>query len=255
MEVLDEYLSHLRGRGLTESSIGSRHSILSRYYKFMGQWEATEAEITFWLEEEGGTEVTQREKIAVVRRFMKWAEGRYVTGMASLLAGIKRRGPRDWKAPVGISEAEAEALLSEVESRQDIEAKAGVCLAILGLTKAEMMGLEVEDVRLEAGYLNVVGRDRIVSLPAWAVEVLGEYVGTRRRRGVGFFMDSASTVRQRIARYCLRVLGRSVTLAELKGTGELWLLEELPPKIVEDRLGKDNRWSKGRLRRKGLLVE
>tara|TARA_Y100000310_G_C20699211_1_gene828108 strand:+ start:128 stop:778 length:651 start_codon:yes stop_codon:yes gene_type:complete len=216
----------------------------------MGQWESTEVEINEWLKAEGGTDVTQREKIAVLRRFMRW----YGHGMAEIVSKIKRRGPTDWKAPVGVSGVEA--LFVPSDNRRDIEAKAGVCLAILGLTLPEMMRLEVTDIRLDAGYINVVGsRKRIVSLPAWGIVVLEEYLESRRRRGVGLFMDAAGTVRGMISRYCLRVLGRNVTLAELKGTGELWLLEELPPKVVEKRLGKDSRWSKGRLREKGLLKE
>lgn len=124
-------------------------------------------------------------EIASLRAFYRWAEGERhlpvnVTESLSL--------PRRWKRlPKALSDAEIERLLrapGDKATPRDLCDHAILELAYAcGLRRAELCALRLEQLHLEAGFINVIGKgnkERVVPVGALAIAALEQYLARGR---------------------------------------------------------------------------
>ena len=95
--------------------------------------------------------------------------------------------PKIWnRLPEVLSEAEVEVLLGRPRLDKPLGVRDAAMLEVLyatGLRVSELMGLRVNSINLEAGYLVAMGKgskERLVPLGEYAVEILSRYISGAR---------------------------------------------------------------------------
>ncbi|MCC6232505.1 MAG: tyrosine recombinase [Verrucomicrobiales bacterium] len=194
-------------------------------------------------------------EIAAIRAFFRFAvaEGHLKENVAEQLSL-----PRRWKRlPKALSGAEVECLL---QPTVDAEPSDWCDLAVLelayasGLRLAELRGVRLEQLHLEAGYVNVVGKgnkERLVPVGQRAVEVLRRYLEIARpklarpgspsqvfltSRGTAF---SHTALWSRIRRRAVKAgVGKIVTPHMLRHSFATHLLENgADLRVIQEMLG------------------
>jgi integrase/recombinase XerD len=194
-------------------------------------------------------------EIAALRAFYRFAENEKLleANVAETLSL-----PRRWKRlPKDLSADEIERLLkpAPVETPSDLADQAVLELAYAcGLRLAELCGLRLEQLRLEAGFINVVGKgnkERVVPVGRQAVGALERYLEAGRpklvtprstaavflnRRGRAF---APVTLWQRIKRRARQAgLERNVTPHMLRHSFATHLLEHgADLRVIQELLG------------------
>jgi integrase/recombinase XerD len=123
-------------------------------------------------------------QIAALRAFFKWAE------IEKKLAANPAENlslPRRWKrVPKALAQAEIEQILKPLATNtpSDLCDQAILELAYAsGLRLAELRGLRLEQLHLEAGFVTIIGKgnkERVVPVGKFAVEALGRYLTVAR---------------------------------------------------------------------------
>jgi integrase/recombinase XerD len=197
-------------------------------------------------------------EIAALRAFFRFAETEKILSEnpASNLSL-----PRRWKrVPKALSEEEIEKLLAP----DPVETRASLCdQAVLevayasGLRLAELRGLRMEQLQLEAGFMTVIGKgnkERVVPLGTKAIEALRRYLETGRpelvkakspgtvfltKRGTPFAPVTLwLRIKQRVAR---AGIGRNVTPHMLRHSFATHLLEHgADLRVIQELLGHSN---------------
>jgi tyrosine recombinase XerC len=136
-----------------------------------------------WLNQLGREKSSMNRKLAALRSFYRFLlrEGKVESSPAALLAGPRR----EKRLPRFLSYAEVEKLLA-IPAATPLGLRDRSMLETLyasGIRVSELVGLELENLDLEAGYARVLGkgrRERVVPLGSQAVEALRDYLARGR---------------------------------------------------------------------------
>lgn len=175
--------------GLADSSLHSYRSDLqlAQAYLSVPLREASREELAQWLaamQESGKSAATRARMRAALMRFYRfalaqnWREDNPVTELGR--AKIRRQLP-----PL-LTEAHVEALLAAPNENEVLGLRDHAMLEILyacGLRVSELVGLQLRQVAMDAGYLHIIGKgskERLVPMGEMALAALQEYL--RRAR-------------------------------------------------------------------------
>lgn len=175
--------------GLADSSLHSYRSDLqlAQAYLSVPLREASREELAQWLaamQESGKSAATRARMRAALMRFYRfalaqnWREDNPVTELGR--AKIRRQLP-----PL-LTEAHVEALLAAPDANEALGLRDRAMLEILyacGLRVSELVGLQLRQVAMDAGYLHIIGKgskERLVPMGEMALVALQEYL--RRAR-------------------------------------------------------------------------
>ena len=278
-ELVEDFLQYLRNeRGQAEPTQRNYAEVLGRFVAWAKQqqvarWEAVElAHLTGFLQHEQQRALLTEPKdsprrlspstlyleIAALRAFYKFCESE---NHLPLNLAENLSFPRRWRRlPKALSDAEVEQLMAP----QLPETPAALCdQAILelayasGLRVAELRHIRLEQLHLDAGFVNVVGkgkRERVVPLGRKAVDALQRYLEagrpklvTRRSTAAVFLTKIGSpfarmTMWRRIKDRVRRSgVERNVTPHMLRHTFATHLLEHgADLRVIQELLGHAN---------------
>ncbi len=273
--LVEDFLQHIRHeRGQAEHTQRTYAALLGRFVKWAGQhgiksWDAVESQdLQKFIGDERQRELetpgpaTRRLsgesvylEIAALRAFYRFAEGeklleRNVAEDLSL--------PRRWKRlPKSLTDAEIEQLLEpeKPESPQTLCDQAILELAYAsGLRLAELRGVRLEQLHLDAGFVSVIGKgnkERVVPVGRMAIQAMERYLEAGRphlvtpkspgtvfltRRGTSF---ASVTMWLRIKRRVRRSgIARNVTPHMLRHCFATHLLEHgADLRVIQELLG------------------
>jgi integrase/recombinase XerD len=279
--LVEDFIQHLRNeRGQSENTQKTYAALLLRFVAWargagLGDWrEVTLPHLLNFLEHErarpsaaGGAKAEKPARlsaesiyleIAALRAFYRFAENeRYLPINVAENLSL----PRRWKRlPKALSDDEITQLLKPLA----VETPAELCdQAILelayasGLRLSELGGLRLEQLQLEAGFINVIGKgnkERVVPLGRHAVQALQHYLAAGRPKLVTpktpsqVFLTGRGTAFSRVTlwkRIKKRVkyagLERNVTPHMLRHSFATHLLEHgADLRIIQELLGHAN---------------
>ena len=197
-ELIDDFLQYTRQeRGQSLATVKTYAALLSRFARWaegkgVGSWKAVGLEhLRLFLQAERSRQLENRStseddrlsseslylQIAALRAFFRFCEQeRLLPGNPAELLSL----PKRWKRlPKSMSTDEINALLESASTTKDAR---GLCdLAVLelayasGLRLAELCGLRLEQLHLDAGFVTVIGKgnkERVVPMGRHAVEAL-----------------------------------------------------------------------------------
>jgi len=206
-ELVDDFLSYLRNeRGQSEQTQKTYAALLNKFVAWVRtrglcDWKNVELQHLqkFLQHERERPAANQRDgaakklsgesvylEIAALRAFYKFCENERLlpANMAENLAL-----PRRWKRlPRALTDAEMKTLLAPIqpESPESLCDRAILELAYAsGLRLAELRHLRLEQIHLDAGFINVIGKgnkERVLPVGRMAVEALERYLQAGRPR-------------------------------------------------------------------------
>ncbi len=280
MEALvDDFLQHLRHeRGQAEHTQRTYAALLKRFVSWaaeqgLNEWNAVQLPhlMSFLQHERGRKLVRQPEgssrklsgesvylEIAALRAFYRFAE---TEKLLPLNVAENLSLPRRWKRlPKALSNAEIDSLLipESPETPQSLCDQAVLELAYAsGLRLAELRDIRLEQLHLEAGFINVIGKgnkERVVPLGRQAVQSLQRYLEVGRprlvkpRSSAAVFLTKRGTpfasvtlwlrIKQRVRR---AGISRNVTPHMLRHSFATHLLENgADLRVIQELLGHAN---------------
>lgn len=179
---------------LARATLRDRIYTLERFTRHLGPHTAVKAiqprDITDWLNGLGVAASTMRLRLGQIRAFFRWTVQQ---GWCRTDPTLKP--PRQPRAlPRGITSDDAFAL---DRTLPDSRARLIVCLGIFeGLRRAEICGLELDDIHLPTDTIRVVGKgghERVLPLTAGTRHFLEQYIQEERGRGGGALIRSRTT--------------------------------------------------------------
>ena len=208
MEALvDDFLQHLRHeRGQAEHTQRTYAALLKRFVNWatgqgLSEWHAVQLpHLMAFLQHERGRKLSRQPEdssrklsgesvyleIAALRAFYRFAE---TEKLLPLNVAEHLSLPRRWKRlPKALSNAEIDSLLvpETPETPQSLCDQAVLELAYAsGLRLAELRDIRLEQLHLEAGFINVIGKgnkERVVPLGRQAIQCLQRYLEVGRPR-------------------------------------------------------------------------
>jgi len=205
--LVEDFLQYLRHeRGQAEHTQRTYAAVLNRFTTWaatqgLSDWPSVELRhLMAYLEHERGRALANQPQpsprrlstesvyleIAALRAFYRFAESEGFLA-ANLAENLSL--PRRWKRlPKSLTDAEIERLLAPetIESPPTLCDQAVLELAYAsGLRLAELRGVRLEQLHLEAGFVNVVGKgnkERVVPLGRQAIAALERYLAAGRPR-------------------------------------------------------------------------
>lgn len=274
--LVEEFLQYLRNeRGQSELTQKTYAFLLGQFIRWaqrhgLTSWEQVElGHLTRFLADERErplahepdpsarrlTSETLYLEIAALRAFYRFAEGEH---LLPLNVAENLSLPRRWqRLPKGLTSREISELLKgpEQETPETLCEQAVLELAYAsGLRLAELRGLRLEQLHLEAGFTNVIGKgnkERVVPVGRKAVEALQRYLQSGRpqrvnarspgnvfltRRGTAF---APVTLWLRIKKRVRRAgIGRNITPHMLRHSFATHLLEHgADLRVIQELLG------------------
>jgi integrase/recombinase XerD len=274
--LVEDFLLFLRQeRGQSEHTQKTYKALLDRFIKWataqkITDWKAVELRhlTAFLLHErerkvenqpEGGARKLSSEsiylEIAALRAFYRFAENEKLLP-ANIAENLSL--PRRWqRLPKALSDAEIKKLLAPESpvTPQSLCDQAVLELAYAsGLRLAELRNLRIEQLHLEAGFINVIGKgnkERVVPVGRQAVAAINRYLESGRpklvtprstsnlfltQRGTPF---AQVTLWQRIKRRVARAkIGRNITPHMLRHSFATHLLEHgADLRVIQELLG------------------
>jgi len=189
--LLDRFLDYLTvEKGLARNTVESYARDLRKYYSFMKNrtpQEITQAEVIAflsWLTSEGISPSSSARSLAAIRGFHKFL---MTDELAERDPTTNVETPRGWKRlPQSLATEEVEALLQQPDPAAPIGLRDKAMLELLyatGLRVSELVGLKVQDVNLERGFLVVMGKgakERAVPLGEIAAHAVIRYLEAGR---------------------------------------------------------------------------
>jgi integrase/recombinase XerD len=190
-ELLENFLNYLAvEKGLARNTLQSYKRDLQKYYLFVKAKEAdgiTRSDVVAFmarLSSEGISTPSTARCLAAVRGFHKYL---MTDEHAHTDPTVNIDTPRGWKRlPKSISLAEVEMLLRQPDPATLIGLRDKAMLELLyatGLRVSELVGLRLNDVNLERGYLVVLGKgskERAVPMGEIAMASLSQYLSAGR---------------------------------------------------------------------------
>ncbi len=191
---LDEFINYISlERGLSSNTSASYRSDLEKFIAFLarkgkgGFGEVRRAEVTDFLMEEKERGLSPRSlarRLVAVRMFFRFLslEGYVRKDVTEVV-----ESPRLWKIlPRVLSIPEVEALIRQPDTTTLLGRRDRAALELLyasGLRASELVGLKVDDVNLQSGFVRAWGkggRERIVPLGRSAARALADYLEKSR---------------------------------------------------------------------------
>jgi integrase/recombinase XerD len=190
--ILNRFLNYLSvDKGLALNSIRSYERDLDAYLYFLkvdNPGEAAAVDIAAFLSslsERGISPASAARSLAAIRGFHKYL---ITDGLAQHDPTTNLETPRGWKRlPKTLSTADVEALLKQPDNSSRISLRDKAMLELLyatGLRVSELIGLRVQDVNLERGFLLVMGKgskERVVPMGDAAIRAVEEYLSDARQ--------------------------------------------------------------------------
>ena len=209
-ELVEDFLQYLRNeRGQSEQTQKTYAGLLQKFLRWAEQqnlrrWEDVElAHLTAFLRHEQQRQLANQPEhsnrrlstssvyleIAALRAFYRFAESE---GLLSRNVAENLSLPRRWqRLPKALTDGEIDQLLAAPagESPSDLCDQAILELAYAsGLRLAELCGVRLEQLHLEAGFLTIIGKgnkERVVPVGRKAVAALQRYIDVARPKLVG----------------------------------------------------------------------
>ena len=277
--LVEDFLQHLRHeRGLSEHTQRTYAALLKKFVSWasdngLSEWKSVQLQhLMAFLQQERARRPAREPdnstrrlsgesvylEIAALRAFYKFAESEK---LLPLNVAENLSLPRRWKRlPKGLSTVEIDKLLSPEapETPQSLCDDAVLELAYSsGLRLAELRGLRLEQLHLDAGFINVVGKgnkERVVPVGRKAIGALQRYLDaarpklvTSRSPGVVFLTKrgtpfAAVTLWLRIKQRVRRAgITRNVTPHMLRHSFATHLLENgADLRVIQELLGHAN---------------
>jgi len=190
-ELLENFLNYLAvEKGLARNTIESYERDLQKYLLFMKAKEPdgiTRSDVVSFiahLSSEGISTASTARCLAAVRGFHKYL---MTDEHAHTDPTVNIDTPRGWKRlPKTLSLSDVEALLRQPDPATLIGVRDKAMLELLyatGLRVSELVGLKLNDINLERGYLVVIGKgskERAVPIGETASAALSRYLSTGR---------------------------------------------------------------------------
>jgi integrase/recombinase XerD len=190
-ELLENFLNYLSvEKGLARNTLESYERDLHKYYLFMKSRDPdgiTRSDVVSFmshLSSEGISASSAARCLAAIRGFHKYL---MTDEHASADPTVNIETPRGWKRlPKALSLADVDSLLRQPDPSTLIGLRDKAMLALLyatGLRVSELVGLKLNDVNLERGYLVVLGKgskERAVPIGETAMAAVSRYLSTGR---------------------------------------------------------------------------
>jgi integrase/recombinase XerD len=190
--LADQFINHLRvERGLADNTIQSYSRDLLRFFQFLegrkrSPLHATQDDIMDYMStlQKALSARSCARGLSALKMFFRFlvAEGRIESSPARLLGAPKL--PR--KLPGVLTRQEVDTLLSQPDPSNQRGLRDKAMLELLyatGLRVSELVGLQMSNINLEAGYVRMVGKgskERMVPMGTKALEVLKGYLTEAR---------------------------------------------------------------------------
>ena len=192
--LADQFINHLRvERGLADNTIQSYSRDLLRFFQFLegrkrSPLRATQDDIMNYmgtLQKDLSARSCAR-SLSALKMFFRFlvTEGRIESSPARLLGAPKL--PR--RLPGVLTRDEVDVLLAQPDPSNQRGHRDKAMLELLyatGLRVSELVGLQMSNINLEAGYVRMVGKgskERMVPMGTKAMEVLKAYLSEARGR-------------------------------------------------------------------------
>jgi integrase/recombinase XerD len=187
--IADQFLDHLRvEKGLAKNTILAYSQDLARFYAFLetrgdlSPLALTREHISDYIASLDGalSKRSAARNLSTLKQFF-----RFLISMGMIEASPARllRAPKiPLRLPTVLSPSEVELLLAQPDLSSRLGKRDKAMLELLyatGLRVSELVGLKVQNVNLEAGFVRTIGKgskERIVPMGAKAADALREYL-------------------------------------------------------------------------------
>ncbi|HXY55676.1 MAG TPA: site-specific tyrosine recombinase XerD [Nitrospirota bacterium] len=190
-DILKRFLDFLSvEKGLARNSLESYKRDLRRYLLYMkdkSHDEITQNDVVSYLSHLSSSGLSMpsiARGLAAVRGLHKYL---IIDGLARTDPTVNLETPRGWKRlPKTLSTAEVDALLAQPDTTTPIGLRDKAMLELLyatGLRVSELVGLGLQDINLERGFLMVMGKgskERAVPMGEVAAAAVGRYLESGR---------------------------------------------------------------------------
>jgi len=190
-ELLTKFLTYLSvEKGLSLNTVNSYEHDLQKYFLFMRektQGDILASDVTSFLgslSAAGMAVPSAARNLAAIRGFHKYL---LIDGLTDVDPTINLETPRGWKRlPKVLSTVDVDVLLSTPDSRTTLGLRDKAMLELLyatGIRASELVGLRLQDVNLERGFLVVMGKgskERAVPLGEAATDAVRTYLERAR---------------------------------------------------------------------------
>jgi integrase/recombinase XerD len=184
--LLKKFLDYLAvEKGLARNTVESYGGDLRKYFRFMkakNPDDIRQSDVVSFhaqLASEGIAVPSVARSLAAIRGFHKFL---LIDGLAKTDPTVNIETPRGWKRlPKSLSSADVDSLLIQPEPVTPIGLRDKAMLELLyatGLRASELVGLRLQDINLERGYLVVMGKgskERAVPLGEVAATAVQQY--------------------------------------------------------------------------------
>lgn len=184
--LLKKYLDYLAvEKGLARNTVESYKRDLSKYFQFMKTKQPdsiTQSDVVLFhthLASEGIATPSIARGLSAIKGFHKYL---LIDKLATTDPTVNIETPRGWKRlPKSLSSADVDSLLDQPDSATAIGLRDKAMLELLyatGLRASELVGLRLQDINLERGYLVVMGKgskERAVPLGEVAATAVQQY--------------------------------------------------------------------------------
>lgn len=190
-DLLKSFLNYLAvEKGLSRNTLESYERDLRKYFSFLDNKEPGEItqqdvlDFLSMLSREGMAVPSQARSLSAVRGFHRYL---LTDGLSSSDPTANIDTPHGWtRLPKTLSSGEVESLLSQPDLADPLGIRDKAMLEVLyaaGLRVSELVGLRLQDINLERGYVVVVGKgskERAVPLGEVAAVRVREYLDRAR---------------------------------------------------------------------------
>ncbi|HEX9135865.1 MAG TPA: tyrosine-type recombinase/integrase, partial [Nitrospirota bacterium] len=190
-DILRKFLDFLAvEKGLARNTVESYERDLHKYLLFMkdkSHDEITQTDVVSFLSHLSSSGISMpsiARNLAAVRGLHKYL---IIDGLARMDPTVNLETPRGWKRlPKTLSTADVDALLAQPDMTTPIGLRDKAMLELLyatGLRVSELVGLRLQDINLERGFLIVMGKgskERAVPMGEVAVNAVSRYLESGR---------------------------------------------------------------------------
>lgn len=189
--LLEKFINYLSvEKGLSRNSVASYTRDLEKYFLFMknkGHDDISQDDVIAYMThlfEIGLSASSVARGLSAVRGFHKFL---LIDRLAQSDPTLNLDTPKGWKRlPRPLSMQDVEALLSQPDASTHLGLRDKAMLELLyatGLRVSELVGLKVQDVNLERGFVVVMGKgskERVVPMGEEAADVMRQYISAAR---------------------------------------------------------------------------